>query len=420
MKRRRRLSWIRLDNAAKIFPSTTKRRANNVFRISCELTEAVDSAALQTAVDRTIEHFPIFQVVIKRGFFWYYLESTDLSPRVEKENRPPCSKIYNRNIRTLLFEVTYYEHRINLEVFHALTDGTGALEFFKTILLNYLSIRYSGAAEERVSEIDYDASYAQKSENSFEKYYDPSFKYRKSKVKAHKLKGTRVSEDRMNIIDGVMPVDQVLNLARQAGVTLTEYVVAILIESIKKEMPVRYADQPVVVSIPVNLRKYFDSSSARNFFGVIVVGQDMVTQAESLEETALQVRSSFKDMLTKENLSRRMSKLTSLEKNPFLRVVPLFLKDIILRIGKDHSQLDETCTMSNVGIINLPDSVGQYIERFQILNSTNKLQACLCTYGAKLSIAFTSAFVSTEIQKNFFRSLANRGVDIEILSNEFN
>ena len=61
--------WIRLGNAAKIFPSTSSKKDPKVFRFSCELTEPVDGQTLQFALDQTMEKFPFYRSVLKRGYF---------------------------------------------------------------------------------------------------------------------------------------------------------------------------------------------------------------------------------------------------------------------------------------------------------------------------------------------------------------
>ena len=133
--------WRSLDNAAKIFPSASGGHDTNVFRFYCELNETVEHKYLQEALDKTIESFPIYRSVMKRGLFWYYLEDSTIKPVVEMENKYPCSKIYDKDVKKLLFRVTYYEKRINLEVYHVLTDGTGAEEFLKILVSNYLLIK---------------------------------------------------------------------------------------------------------------------------------------------------------------------------------------------------------------------------------------------------------------------------------------
>ena len=67
----KKLRWMALDNAAKIFPAARRRHWSNVFRISATLTEAVDIPILKSALDKVIKRFPSMAVCIKPGFFWY-------------------------------------------------------------------------------------------------------------------------------------------------------------------------------------------------------------------------------------------------------------------------------------------------------------------------------------------------------------
>jgi len=82
------VEWSRLDNASKFFAATYSERDEKVFRISCELFEEVDPEILQQALDETIERFPYYKSVLRRGIFWYYLEDSDIRPLVEKEDKP--------------------------------------------------------------------------------------------------------------------------------------------------------------------------------------------------------------------------------------------------------------------------------------------------------------------------------------------
>lgn len=214
--------WSRLDNAAKIFPPTSNKQDTKVFRFCCQLNEWVDRETLQLATERTLESFPIFRSVLKHGLFWYYLEKTDLVPIAEPEYRPPCGPIYDPNSRNLLFEVTCYRDRINLEVYHSLTDGTGALQFLKTLVCNYLAIKYPQTRQDLLPEIEYDASATDRDEDSFSKYYDPHHQVKRTRGrKSAQLKGLRVPEGRIRIIEGIMPVREVLQLAKSYQTTLT-------------------------------------------------------------------------------------------------------------------------------------------------------------------------------------------------------
>ena len=71
MKQSKKSEWKRLDNAAKIFPPTSSDKDTKVFRFTIELYEKIDPVILQEAVGLTMESFPFYKVVLRRGAFWY-------------------------------------------------------------------------------------------------------------------------------------------------------------------------------------------------------------------------------------------------------------------------------------------------------------------------------------------------------------
>ena len=175
--------WYKLDNAAKIFPPTTDQYDSKTFRFSVSLSEDVEEKYLLEALTETLKDYPIFHSTLRKGFFWYYLEESEAKPRVKKEERIPCENMYG-----LLYRVTYYKKRINLEVSHALTDATGAVEFLKFLTANYLKIKYN------LKDIPVmnTASTAEKSDDSFEKYYKRARIHKKKIEKqSYKIKISR-------------------------------------------------------------------------------------------------------------------------------------------------------------------------------------------------------------------------------------
>ena len=135
--------WYKLDNAAKIVPSQAHGADTRVFRLTAVLKEVVNKELLEQALQEVAPEFPIFNVVLKKGIFWYYLEDSEIVPVVSEEGEYPLEAIYYPGKRNLLYRVNYYRNRINLEVFHVLSDGTGAFMFLKHIVARYLEIRYS-------------------------------------------------------------------------------------------------------------------------------------------------------------------------------------------------------------------------------------------------------------------------------------
>lgn len=410
------IEWNRLDNAAKIFPSNTSKRDTKVFRFACELYEEVEPDLLQQALDTTVAYFPIFKSVLKKGLFWYYFEQSSLHPVVTEEHRPICSPIYDPNLRGLLFEVTYFGRRINFDVFHALTDGTGAMQFLRMLVSQYLRLKYP---EQNLPALDYDASNSQKEEDSFQKYYRPEKGGEKSKrIKAYQLRGAKLPEGRLKVIEGVMPVKELLETAHRYEVTLTELVAAVLLRSIASQMAVHERKKPVVLAVPVNLRNYFNSETARNFFGVIYVRYSFGTRSGEFADVLAQVKESFQRELTQENLGRIISNYTKIERNALVRIVPLPLKNFVLKQAGRMNLQESTSSLSNIGKAQIPEELRPYIRLFDVICSTDRMQICLCSCGGLLTASFSSVFESTEVQKTFFRFFSELGINIEIASND--
>ncbi|MDD4780404.1 MAG: hypothetical protein PHT02_07350 [Tissierellia bacterium] len=419
MKKRKTAEWSKLDNAAKIFPPNSKKSDTKVFRFACKLKEQVDKDVLQKALDITIEAFPLYKSIIKSGLFWYYFEKSEIKPMVTEENTPPCSPLFNRDKKDLLFRVMYHKSRISVEIYHALSDGTGALQFLRTLVFHYILLKYPDAFKDNVPILDYDASKTQKMDDSFSRYYTNKKSIKnKKRITAYQIRGIRLPEYRIKVIEGVMPVDDIMQIVKSYNTSLTIFLAAILMCSINEEIAIRHKKSPVVLSIPVNLRKYFNSETARNFFGVISVDYNFSDYSGDFVDVINHLENCFKENLTPEKLSQRINLLSSLEHNYLLRIIPLKIKDIVLRIANNIVDKSNTSTLSNVGKIDMPAEIKPFISSFDIFVSTNKLQACICSYDDKLRVSFTSAFISTDIQRRFFRTLTSLGIPIDIITNK--
>ncbi len=434
MGKGRRSRWTRLDNAAKIFPCTTKNQDTKVFRFACELKEDVKEENLQKALDMTLKEFPFFEVVLRRGLFWYYFEDSKRKAVVHMENRPPCGPLYDVNKKGLLFEVTYYKKRINLEVYHALTDGTGALNFLRTLVYHYLIITYREELKD-LPALDYDASSTQRMDDSFNRYYDSrrerheikeekeEKKWKGRKLKdhpnAHHIRGLKLPDYRIKVIRGTLSVDELKKAVKTYHTTLTVFLTALIISAIGELMTVWEKRHLVGVVVPVNLRQYFKSESARNFFGTIDVWYDFDQCSGEFEDIIEQVQRCFQSELTPEKMEERLYQLGSLERNPAARIVPLVIKDFFMKLGYELTDRKYTFSMSNIGPVSMPKEFEKYIHLFDVFISTRKCQACLCSYHGKLTVSFTSPFISAELEKIFFRKLTSLGVSVEIATNHY-
>lgn len=412
------LDWLRLDNAGKIFPSTSGKRNTSVFRFSCELYENVQPEKLQQAVEMTTEEFPHFLSILRSGVFWHYLEISNLVPKVHIENREICSPLFSKYNQGLLFDVSYYGNRINLEVYHALADGTGALHFLKALVYNYVNLIYSQLKDNSSLKPQYTAPYSSRIEDGFRKYYRKDIRKRSLKPNtAYKIKGNKTIPGTYVCIEGIMDCNRILELAKKYDTSLTVFLTALLVKSIHNERQKSKENQDIVVTVPVDLRKYFPSQTARNFFGNIRVSYNFEKNGEDLIDIIKSLQNGFKEELTEEKLSKRLSRLMSFENHKFIRIIPLFMKNWILKVVRRISDSEETTVVSNVGKVELPEILKGYIKLINVFVGTSGLQLCACTYENSLSTTFSSVFLETDIQRNFYRSLTEVGVEVEIRSN---
>lgn len=410
------LPWWTLDNAAKIFPSTSSSHDSKVFRIFCELNEDVEPGALQAALDSTVEQFPIFRSVLKRGWFWYYLEDSPLPPKAGPETLPPCWPIYPSPRRSLLFRVLYFGSRISLEVYHVLTDGTGAMEFMRTLICAYLLLRHENAFPKPA--LPHAASQWHRQSDSFQKYYEKDQGKRLAPdPAAYQIKDRRLPKNRMAVIEGSMPLKETLACARGLGVTLTELMSTVLLLAIHDGMRLRDRRKPVAVTVPVNLRSYFPSQSSRNFFAIIRVGYDFSSGSPDLEMVLASVKEQFRASLTQERMAAQMNSLCALEHNIPIRLVPLPIKDVALRAANYISSRGATVSFSNVGRVDMPAGSEKFIRRFGVFTCAGCLQACACSFGDDYTVSFASPFYSREVERVFFRQLADLGLRITVTTN---
>ncbi|MHC6201699.1 hypothetical protein ACYULU_00705 [Breznakiellaceae bacterium SP9] len=416
--------WVPLDNVAKIIPPATSKTDSKVFRFACELHESVDGAILQNALDASLDAFPYFRSIIRRGLFWYYFEKSDLPSIVQEEYKPICAPLYDSNRKNLLFELSYYRKRINLEVYHALSDGMGALQFLKTIICNYLSKAHPkdlGADSLRLDT----SSDEQQSLDAFNKYFSKAkFKKIPKLPRAFKIKGERFPESRLGIIEGYVSVAAIKKLIRTrygtaapAPATIGEFLCALFICSIHDSMTVLDEARPVSITVPIDLRKFFQTLSTRNFFSVVKISHNFSTQGKSFEAVLRGVQASFKQELDPARLQDWLNQYSSLDHNMYIRVVPLAVKFPVLRGAAWKAQKYDSGAFSNLGRIQMPPPFVPYIRLFDVLTSTKRPQICVNSFEDTLVISFSSPFMSSNVQRCFFRALSDFGLDVEIVSN---
>lgn len=419
MFEQKRAYWRSLDNAAKLFSAASSPKDTRVFRFYCELKEEVKEEILQEALNQTIQKYPVFLSVMRKGLFWHYLEKSELRPVVREEYKEPCSSLYVRDKKTLLFEVTYYKKRINFEVFHALTDGTGATEFLRELVKNYLYLIH----EEDLEPVELSNQYLtvkDQEDDSFSRYYDPDFpRKKKKKIRAVQIKKGGKGYEELQINEASMSVKELLGIAREKKVSTSVLLTAAFICAIHEEMSRMQEKKPVILMVPVNLRKIFPSDSMLNFFGYIEPGYQFGGGKDSFEDVLEAVKLYFQENLSKEHMAGRMNELIAIEKHKILKWAPLELKNRCIRAGAKMAEQEVTAVLSNMSVVKMPEDYAQYIEKFGVYTSTNRTELCICSFQDTLSLGFTSRYDSTNIQRNFYRILKELGASVKVAEPDF-
>ena len=416
--------WLKLDNAAKVFPYISSKSFANVFRLSATLKEDINKDVLQQAINDIKSRFPMFFVKMRVGAFWYYYEQNERK-FILKEETPFIGSFKNRNKNNgYLIEMFYYQNRFSIEVFHAVSDAYGTLQLLKSILFRYFQLLGKDIINNG-KVIEYNSSVGSlELEDSFNKHYRhlPNEYHRFKPVKAYKIKGDEFFVPGNGVIIGKVKSNDLYNLAKQYDCSVTQYLSGLLMESIYKYM-LNYQsknEKPITIVLPVNMRKYLDSETLRNFSLYIYLVQQVKDKEDiTLTDFLDSIKNCYQEQLNIDNLKSTLYANMEIEKNTFLKFCPLFLKLIAVKLG--YSSIAgglQTISFSNLGVLKGIDCFKEYVEdiEFVACGTESSHSVCACTYNDITSISFSRSILSTEIEMEFFRSLASK-TTIEITSN---
>lgn len=400
-----------IDHSAKFYPIMSTKKAQSLFRIYAIMNETVDKDKLQIALNDVLPRFEAYKVRLKKGYAWHFFEYNDAPCKVFAEETL-LKPINPDDTNGYWFRVSALGNKIVLEIFHALADGNGALAFLKSIVKRYRELL--GVEVDDEGTIDWQSQpHQEETEDSFEKNYKPiSFGQMNLKALAgkvpHRIKGT-LSKDGYEVSEGVADSADILKKAKEIGVSFTAYIAGVLAFSIEKTCKNKV---PIAVMIPVNLRALYPSKTMRNFVTFVRV-IFAPSSFESVEACAIEAQRQIKVLTAKDKLDAFISTTVKAQRNWILKVVPLFLKTAILRLGRLFMRSRQTIIFSNLGNVVSPQSMG--VERYVLnmnvsKNNTQNLGAI--TTNGKTTLAFTRAIKETSLPREFFAELEKHGIAV--------
>ena len=420
------MRWVRLDNAAKIYPAARRKNWSNLFRQSVSLSENVDVQVLQSALDVTVKRFPSIAARLRKGAFWYYLQQVESAPQICEEHSYPLVFMNREEMRKCAFRVIAYENRIAVEYFHSLTDGNGALVFLKSLTAEYLEQKYRVSIPFENGVLDRrELPKEEELEDSFLKYAGNVPASRKD-TNAWHMSGEPQKDGFLNLTCFQIPVKPALELAHKHNATLTVFMSAVMMKALlnlqNEKNPNTKRQKRIKLLIPVNLRNLFPSNTLRNFAMFTIPELDPRLGAYSFDEICKIIQHKMGTEFTEKHMSCVIATNVNDERNPLVRLIPLPLKNAVMKAIFDSVGEKKSClTLSNLGQVKIPEAMAQYVRRFDFILGVQADAPYNCgmlSYGDRIYINFIRNIQDAELERHFHAVLQEMGLPTVVESNQ--
>ena len=420
------LRWVRLDNAAKIYPAARRKNWSNVFRQSVTLFDDVDTGVLKSALDITVKRFPSIAARLRKGVFWYYLQQVESAPEIREEYSYPLTYMSKDEMRRCAFRVIVFQSRIAVEFFHSLTDGTGALSFLKSLVAEYLEQKYNieipcenGIVDRRAMPTE------EELEDCFPKNAAAVSASRKD-TNAWHMYGEPQRDGFLNLTCFNIPVKEALDMAHKHDATLTVFMSAVMMKALlnlqNEKNPNVRRQKRIKLLIPVNLRQLFPSSTLRNFAMYTVPEIDPRLGEYTLDEICKVVYHKMGSEITAKHMSCVIATNVNDEKNPLVRLIPLPIKNAVMKAIFDSVGEKKSClTLSNIGQVKVPEVMAKYIKRFDFILGVQAAAPYNCgmlSFGDTIHINFIRNIKEAELERHFFEVMQELGLSAMVESNQ--
>lgn len=420
------LRWVRLDNAAKIYPAARRKNWSNLFRQSVTLSEEIDPTVLQKALDVTVKRFPSIAARLRRGMFWYYLQQVAQAPEISPEYSYPLVFMNRNEMRKCAFRVIAHDNRIAVEYFHSLTDGTGALVFLKSLTAEYLEQKHgiSIPAENGVLDRRQEPS-EEELEDSFLKYAGRVAASRKD-TNAWKMRGDPLPGGTLNLTCFQLPVQQTLQLAHKHHATITVFLSAVMMQALMNLQQEKVRSfrkrKGIKLLIPINLRQLFPSKTLRNFAMYTIPEIDPRLGEYTFDEICQVIKAKMDTEVTSKHMSSVIATNVNDERNPLVRLIPLPIKNMVMKAIFDSVGEKKSClTLSNLGLVQIPQCMRPFVRRFDFILGVQAAAPYNCgmvSYEDTIYINFIRNIRDAELERHFYRILRDMGIPVTVESNQ--
>ncbi len=375
-------------------------------------------------MDIAIKRFPTYKSAMRKGLFWRYLEpNNNPGPIVQKDVRNFCMPMPFKSNNRYLVRFYWYGRRIALEAHHSLGDGTGGMFLLQTVTAVYLRLLGHPVANDGfILDVDSEPD-PEEFEDAYMRYANAQVRPARPAEKTYRVRGTKEPFYTLNVIDGIMSVKEVMQVAKRYNATVTEYLNAVLLYSLlqKQEHDFHLKLRPVRIAMPVNLRRFFPSKTLRNFITMVYPSIDPRLGEFTFEEIVAHVHNYMRYYINEKFLKGDITTNAATKRNPFIRIVPLFIKDFVVRLFYTRVQdKNSSAGLTNLGAVYVPDDMKPYLERFDIymgIPYSQRTNCAIASFGDTLTVNFASCIIEADVERRFFQKLVEDGIAVTIESN---
>lgn len=401
--------WYPLDNAAKVYPLSVSKNWMAIFRLAMHLKEDIVPEILQLALTFTIKRFPYFATTIREGIFWHYLDRVKKRYAIEKDPGLPCLTMDVSDSSKQMFRVQYAGKCISVEFFHVLTDGTGGVIFLKTLVGEYLRLLgINVPADEQVLDVN-EPPCEPESANDFAKAEQAKKLSGLIDKPALQIDGERMKANQHQVLKWELESRRLKELSKQYNTTVTALMLAFIF--LACQASTRSKRGRFQIQVPVNMRKFYDSKTLRNFslYCLIKENADIeCTFAELLKSIKKQI--AFK--AGKQTLNRTM--LLTNRAVKILGFIPIVVKSTVARfVAAAFGDSMFTTTLSNMGIVRMPGVMAAHIDNMEFTLGpalSGKVNCALITVGEKTVLSVTKSTADPSFERHLEKVMSAYGL----------
>ena len=380
------------------------------------LNDKIDSKILKKALQNIIERFHYFKlkpVIDENGNIDFVKNNAELNI-YELDNK--AHHLGTEEVNGYLFRISFQDNDIYISLSHAISDGRGAVSFGCSLIYEYLKlmgikINFSDELitnETPISESEMDTLASNESDKMEVHCYEEPF------VLPINYQYFNTEYEKKTVIS--WDAEKFSNFIHQLECTPVALINTIIGNAIYKNYDAK--GKKVLVSIPVDLRPFYQSKAQANFFTGIKLEFKKEYKDLHLEE---QVRNIQKDLEEQLNISNLKSNIYGTEK---------FFESIVSKTIKTQAEAEKTSheleeimklpeatyMLSNLGIINIPKQMQPYITDYECTTSNTTLSTLytMMTTGNVGKLVITQNDDSKIIIKEIMNFFLKNGIKVQV------